>query len=79
MLSNGNAATAGATVAAATPVAACETQDDEPLLYVNARQYKRILKRRQARAKLIDQGKIPKERPVSEPRNLVIILCTKCF
>lgn len=39
--------------------------DEEPLLYVNARQYKRILKRRAARAKLHEQGKIPKERPVS--------------
>ncbi|KAJ8728706.1 hypothetical protein PYW07_006402 [Mythimna separata] len=37
--------------------------DEEPLLYVNARQYKRILKRRAARAKLHEQGKIPKERP----------------
>ena len=39
--------------------------DEEPLLYVNARQYKRILRRRAARAKLHEQGKIPKERPVS--------------
>ncbi|VVC97612.1 unnamed protein product [Leptidea sinapis] len=37
--------------------------DEEPLLYVNARQYKRILKRRAARAKLHEQGRIPKERP----------------
>ncbi|CAH0719012.1 unnamed protein product, partial [Brenthis ino] len=37
--------------------------DEEPLLYVNARQYKRILRRRAARAKLHEQGKIPKERP----------------
>ncbi|CAB3238711.1 unnamed protein product [Arctia plantaginis] len=37
--------------------------DEEPLLYVNARQYKRILKRRAARAKLHEMGKIPKERP----------------
>lgn len=37
--------------------------DEEPLLYVNARQYKRILKRRAARAKLHELGKIPKERP----------------
>lgn len=36
--------------------------DEEPL-YVNAKQYKRILKRRAARAKLEAQGKIPKERP----------------
>lgn len=36
--------------------------DEEPL-YVNAKQYKRILKRRAARAKPEAQGKIPKERP----------------
>lgn len=47
----------------ANDTAAGNGSDDEPLLYVNARQYKRILKRRIARAKLHDQGKIPKERP----------------
>ncbi|KAG5677454.1 hypothetical protein PVAND_007212 [Polypedilum vanderplanki] len=38
-------------------------ESEEEPLYVNAKQYKRILKRRAARAKLEAQGKIPKERP----------------
>lgn len=38
-----------------------EVVEEEPL-YVNAKQYHRILKRRQARAKLESDGRIPKER-----------------
>ncbi|CAB0005479.1 unnamed protein product, partial [Nesidiocoris tenuis] len=38
-----------------------EVLEEEPL-YVNAKQYKRILKRRQARAKLEANGRIPKVR-----------------
>ncbi|KAA0190995.1 Nuclear transcription factor Y subunit alpha [Fasciolopsis buskii] len=50
------AAQAAASVSPGLPVG------EEPL-YVNAKQYHRILKRRQARAKLESQGRIPKERP----------------
>ena len=39
---------------------------DEQPLYVNAKQYHRILKRRQARARLEACGKIPKERRVGQ-------------
>ncbi|RNA39438.1 nuclear transcription factor Y subunit alpha isoform X2 [Brachionus plicatilis] len=38
-----------------------ELGEEEPL-YVNAKQYNRILKRRQARAKLENDGRIPKNR-----------------
>ena len=54
------------TTTTASPVEATVTgvnESEEEPLYVNAKQYKRILKRRQARAKLEAQGKIPKERP----------------
>lgn len=43
------------------PLPGAEMLEEEPL-YVNAKQYHRILKRRQARARLEAEGKIPKER-----------------
>lgn len=43
--------------------AASEPTEEEPL-YVNAKQYNRILKRRAARAKLEAEGRIPRERKV---------------
>ncbi|KAM4562441.1 nuclear transcription factor Y, alpha, like isoform 8-T8 [Odontesthes bonariensis] len=46
------------------PLPGAEMLEEEPL-YVNAKQYHRILKRRQARAKLEAEGKIPKERRIS--------------
>jgi hypothetical protein len=42
-----------------------DTAEEEPL-YVNAKQYNRILKRRLARAKLENEGRIPKNRQVRE-------------
>ena len=40
-----------------------EPTEEEPL-YVNVKQYNRILKRRAARAKLEAEGRIPRERKV---------------
>ena len=56
------------------PLPGAEMLEEEPL-YVNAKQYHRILKRRQARAKLEAEGKIPKERRVGEM--LLCILFTQ--
>ncbi len=46
------------------PFGGTDMLEEEPL-YVNAKQYHRILKRRQARAKLEATGRIPKTRSVS--------------
>ncbi|XP_026318006.1 nuclear transcription factor Y subunit alpha isoform X2 [Hyposmocoma kahamanoa] len=63
MVNGANNATAGASVSSEGASSSAAGSDEEPLLYVNARQYKRILKRRAARARLHELGKIPKERP----------------
>lgn len=62
--------------------AVAEPQDvvddrDQPL-YVNAKQYHRILKRRQARAKLEAAGKIPKERRVPAAILVLLRTCAEC-
>lgn len=56
--------TAAATAAPSQSTTAAEPTEEEPL-YVNAKQYNRILKRRAARAKLEAEGRIPRERKVS--------------
>lgn len=55
------------------PLPGTEFLEEEPL-YVNAKQYRRILKRRQARAKLEAEGRIPKERPVRRCLLLLLLL-----
>ncbi len=54
-------AAGGAPTIQRIPLPGPEMLEEEPL-YVNAKQYHRILKRRQARAKLEAEGRIPKER-----------------
>ena len=61
----------GVTQFSRLPIAGADILEEEPL-YVNAKQYRRILKRRQARAKLEAEGKIPKERPVSHKHSMLL-------
>lgn len=58
---NSNSTTTDSSVQRLPISGAAELLEEEPL-YVNAKQYHRILKRRQARAKLEAEGRIPKER-----------------
>jgi len=67
MQTAGLAATTAASASASAPAqttVSSEPTEEEPL-YVNAKQYNRILKRRAARAKLEAEGRIPRERKVS--------------
>jgi nuclear transcription factor Y alpha len=59
------------------PLPGTEFLEEEPL-YVNAKQYRRILKRRQARAKLEAEGRIPKERPVRIFVTIFTIIVVGC-
>lgn len=56
--------TSSAVAAAPQQAAAASEPTEEEPLYVNAKQYNRILKRRAARAKLEAEGRIPRERKV---------------
>ena len=53
------------------PIMVEDAKDDDKPVFVNAKQYHRILKRRQARAKLEASGKIPKIRKVCSTANVL--------
>lgn len=71
-----------ASTAAAAPqtqtTMSSEPAEEEPL-YVNAKQYARILKRRAARAKLEAEGRIPRERRVNllKKRSLCLLFINR--
>jgi hypothetical protein len=57
---------------------------DEPPMYVNAKQYARIVKRREWRARMEQEGRLPKGRSVSRgvlliPKKLVLNCRSTCM
>ena len=64
-IANSNSPVQATLVASAANTPNSEDGAEEEPLYVNAKQYNRILKRRLARAKLENDGRIPKNRQVS--------------
>lgn len=63
-MQTGNMTTSAASSSASNQAAMASEPTEEEPLYVNAKQYNRILKRRAARAKLESDGRIPRERKV---------------